>query len=669
MKKSFITILSSFVLLAGVLTSCGETGNSNGGESTNPSTPEVSTPMNPSVPGVPSTQPSVPEVPSVPAQPSTGNPSIGTPSTGENPSPSVPDQPSVQPSTSDQPSVPDVPEVEHHLSIVSTAESYKVGDGAATLTAQLEAGDNAVLTDVVWDVSELNGIGQILELPDDHADKADYRRFFVPGKYGNGKVIVTAKADGKDVRAEISLFVDVKEYKDISTAEQFVELISRTGTIQDNYRLTANIDLGGMIVNGRPNESYFQGVLNGNGYTVKNFVVKNESGAETDKATGLFYVFQGTVMNLHFQGTIDSAGFSGILAKEAGENALIENCLFEVTHLRHPETAGWEASYDWTWSRNGAIVSVMNGKSKLKNCVTSLNVGDSGGICFPFAAYTWNGTHTFENLYTNIARDYENPNYQTFAPGGGVETPAGTVINVEHTPFETTPASAYDTLDTSIWNLEDNKMPTLKHFGEEASTLEVKLTASVDKKVLSMAGEKTATIQTELKYSEETPTAYSYTTNPADVSAIADITNNNDGTFTITGLGAGEFDITVSAEVAGSSMTANALHITVQEGAIEVKQINFVNTAFYGDQFVTVHWNSDEERALLASAKGKEYTVVGYDASGEEIHNFTTSWWDMPDVGDFANLQVGLNQTGKTISSYKFTFTTADGTNFVGVIE
>ncbi len=664
MKKKFITILSSLVLLAGVLTSCDETGNSNGDSVTPP------------VSEVPSSQPSAPEVPSTPEQPSTGKPSTGAPSAGENPSTNVPDQPSAQPSIPDQPSVqpsvPDVP-VEHHLSIVSTAESYKVGDGAATLTAQLEAGDKAVLTDVAWDVSELNEIGQVLELPKDHPDKADYRRFFVPAKFGSGKISVTAKADGKEVRAEIALFVDVKEYKDISTAEQFVELISRKGTIQDNYRLTTNIDLGGMIVNGRVNESYFQGVLNGNGYTVKNFVVKNDSNdldKEPDKATGLFYMFQGTLMNLHLQGTIDSAAFSGIVAKEANTNAVIENCLFEVTHLRNSENDEWADGYDWTWSRNGAIVAVMNGKSKLKNCVTSLNVGKSGAICLPFAAYTWNGEHTFENLYTNIAKDNENPNYQTFYPEQGtIATPSGTVINVKHTPFETTPASAYDTLDASIWNLEDNKMPTLKHFGENALTLDAKLTASVDHKVLSMAGEKVATIQAELKYSEDTPSAYSYTTDPEDVSAIADITNNNDGTFTVTGIAAGEFDITISAEVGESSLTSNTLHITVQEGEIEVKQINFVNTNFYGDQFVTVHWNSDEERALLASAKGREYTVVGYDDSGEGVHNFTTSWMDMPDAGDFANLQVGLNQTGKTLSSYKFTFTTADGTTFIGVIE
>lgn len=664
MKKKIITILSSFVLLAGVLASCDKTGNSSGDSATPP------------VSEVPPSQPSVSETPSVSDKPSTGSPSTVAPSTSETPStgspsteapstsvtPSTSVQTSVPPSISDQPSVPDVPVV-HHLSIVSTAESYKVGDGAATLTAQLDAGDQAVLTDIVWDDSELNGIGQVLELPDDHPDKADYRRFFVPAKFGSGKIVVTAKVDGKEVSAEIALFVDVKEYKDISNAEQFVDLISRTGTIQDNYRLTTNIDLGGMIVNGRVNESYFQGVLNGNGYTVKNFVVKNESSTETDKATGLFYVFQGTMMNLHLQGTIDSVGFSGIVAKEAGENAVIENCLFEVTHLRHPENAGWEASYDWTWSRNGAIVSVMNGKSKLKNCVTSLNVGESGAICFPFAAYTWNGEHTFENLYTNVAKDETNPNYQTFAPGGGVATPAGTVTNVNHTPFETTPASAYDTLDESIWNLEDNKMPTLKHFGEAAATLDAKLVASVNHKVLSMAGEKTATIQTELKYSEETPSAYSYTTDPEDVSAIASITNNNDGTFTVTGIAAGEFDITISADVGESSLTSNTLHITVQEGEIEIKRITFTLVEFYGEHYAKLNWSTPEDKTLLDSAKGNTYTVVGYDASGTEASRKESNFWDL--AAEFVNLYVETIN----LDRYEITFVDAAGDTFIGVIE
>lgn len=38
--------------------------------------------------------------------------------------------------------------------------------------------------------------------------------------------------------------------------------------------------------------------------------------------------------------------------------------------------------------------------------------------------------------------------------------------NINHTPFDSTLASAYTTLDSSIWTLEDNKMPVLAHDSE-----------------------------------------------------------------------------------------------------------------------------------------------------------------------------------------------------------
>lgn len=273
--------------------------------------------------------------------------------------------------------------------------------------------------------------------------------------------------EGENVVKAVFVAKETPSYKAISTAEQLIELLSKQGEITETYHLEKNIDLGGKVINGRANESVFNGILDGQGHSITNFVVKNDAtttGDDLDKATGLFHVVTGTVKNLHLKGTIDSAGFSGLLCKEIkSDTGLIENCLFEATNLR--------STTDWTWCRNGVIASTINEKATIKNCVTNLDAGSTGAMCFPFIAYTWNGKQTFEHLYSNIPEDKQYPNYYPFSPDGTCADSKGTMTDVTYTPFAETPASKY-ALDKTVWNLVDNKMPTLKHFGETAVTVQ-----------------------------------------------------------------------------------------------------------------------------------------------------------------------------------------------------
>ena len=510
-----------------------------------------------------------------------------------------------------------------NLSITSDKQSYKEGDGAAVLQATF--GDAQVEgATYVWDGTDAKDVGVINPYTDDES-----KQYFTPTNVGKGTVKVTATVDGKEYKASLNITVeaDYTKYTEIKTADAMVELLNKQDAINGKYCLGANIDLGGMQVNGRANNSIFVGTIDGRGYTLSNFVVKNDSSQETDKATGLFWQYQGVLRNIHIKGTIDAAGFSGLLAKEvSGPQARITDCLFEAKNV--------QTGVDWTWGRNGVIASTLQNEAKVENVVTNLDATDA--MCMPFFAYSWTGTQVMKNAYTNIAHDTQNENYKPFNPEGR-DISTQVMENINHTPFDSTLASAYTTLDSSIWTLEDNKMPVLAHDSEAPEKLEAKLTASADTTSLSMKedGTKTATITTSLKYSTETLSDYSYTLDPSDASVIS-VTNNNDGTFGITAVAAGEATVSVSAKLGDKTLTAEAITFTVKsadapkyeipDGAFVIKDVATFKTVF---------------------DKGAAYTTRNFylsndiDLTGDELTTTKMMWM----AGEFSGIFEGQGHT------------------------
>lgn len=510
-----------------------------------------------------------------------------------------------------------------NLSITSDKQSYKEGDGAAVLQATF--GDVQVEgATYVWDGTDAKDIGVVNPFADDES-----KQYFTPTNVGKGTVKVTATVDGKEYKASLNITVeaDYTKYTEIKTADAMVELLNKKDAINGKYCLGANIDLGGMQVNGRANNSIFVGTIDGRGYTLSNFVVKNDSSLETDKATGLFWQYQGVLRNIHIKGTIDSAGFSGLLAKEVcGPQAKITDCLFEAKNV--------QTGVDWTWARNGVIASTLQNEAKVENVVTNLDATDA--MCLPFFAYSWTETQVMKNAYTNIAHDTQNENYKPFNPNGG-DISAQVMENINHTPFDSTLASAYTTLDSSVWTLEDNKMPVLAHDSEAPEKLEAMLIASADTTSFSMKedGTKTATITTSLKYSTETLSDYSYTLDPSDASVIS-VTNNNDGTFGITAVAAGEATVSVSAKLGDKTLTAEAITFTVKsadapkyeipDGAFEIKDVATFKTVF---------------------DKGAAYTTRNFylssdiDLTGDELTTTQMMWM----AGEFSRIFEGQGHT------------------------
>ena len=510
-----------------------------------------------------------------------------------------------------------------NLSITSDKQSYKEGDGAAVLQATF--GDDQVEgATYVWDGTDAKDVGVVNPFADD-----DSKQYFTPTNVGKGTVKVTATVNGKEYKASLNITVeaDYTKYTEIKTADAMIELLNKKDTVNGKYCLGANIDLGGMQVNGRANNSIFVGTLDGRGYTLSNFVVKNDSSLETDKATGLFWMYQGVLRNIHIKGTIDTAGFSGLLAKEvSGPQAKITDCLFEAKNV--------QTGVDWTWARNGVIASTLQNEAKVENVVTNLDATDA--MCLPFFAYSWTGTQVMKNAYTNIAHDTQNENYKPFNPEGR-DISAQVMENINHTPFDSTLASAYTTLDSSIWTLEDNKMPVLAHDSEAPEKLEAKLTASADTTSLSMKedGTKTATITTSLKYSTETLSDYSYTLDPSDASVIS-VTNNNDGTFGITAVAAGEATVSVSAKLGDKTLTAEAITFTVKsadapkyeipDGAFEIKDVATFKTVF--------------DKGAAYSTRNF-YLSADIDLTGDELTTTQMMWM----AGEFSGIFEGQGHT------------------------
>ena len=510
-----------------------------------------------------------------------------------------------------------------NLSITSDKQSYKEGDGAAVLQATF--GDDQVEgATYVWDGTDAKDVGVVNPFADD-----DSKQYFTPTNVGKGTVKVTATVNGKEYKASLNITVeaDYTKYTEIKTADAMIELLNKKDTVNGKYCLGANIDLGGMQVNGRANNSIFVGTLDGRGYTLSNFVVKNDSSLETDKATGLFWMYQGVLRNIHIKGTIDAAGFSGLLAKEvSGPQAKITDCLFEAKNV--------QTGVDWTWARNGVIASTLQNEAKVENVVTNLDATDA--MCLPFFAYSWTGTQVMKNAYTNIAHDTQNENYKPFNPEGH-DISAQVMENINHTPFDSTLASAYTTLDSSIWTLEDNKMPVLAHDSEAPEKLEAKLTASADTTSLSMKedGTKTATITTSLKYSTETLSDYSYTLDPSDASVIS-VTNNNDGTFGITAVAAGEATVSVSAKLGDKTLTAEAITFTVKsadapkyeipDDAFEIKDIATFKTVF--------------DKGAAYSTRNF-YLSSDIDLTGDELTTAKMMWM----AGEFSGIFEGQGHT------------------------
>ena len=177
---------------------------------------------------------------------------------------------------------------------------------------------------------------------------------------------------------------DWQEYIKISTADEFVDIGNDRGSWNNNYVLTANIDL-----NGRTDVSpigrnfgndpvYFTGRFSGNGFTISNVNI-NRPYTSTDLSqnsyTGIFGCNNGVIINLGVEGSISGYYYVGGICGSNEADGVVYGCSFAGT-INAQQYAGGICGSNNQYNTTG--------DGKISNCYAIADVSahaNAGGVC------------------------------------------------------------------------------------------------------------------------------------------------------------------------------------------------------------------------------------------------------------------------------------------------
>lgn len=257
---------------------------------------------------------------------------------------------------------------------------------------------------------------------------------------------------------------DYSTYTEIATKEDFMSKIinAPSPNLTGKYYLSADIDLGGEKIDGFVKALNLSGTLDGKGHTLSNFEIISTDKDKANSALIQSVSSTGRISNLHVIGTIGQQGAGwGTATLVNVHSGLIENCLVETKQEYNQGSDGW-------FPFNASICGVLKEESIIRNCVVNVTSScEAAGVNMAIAAYPAGGseglkaqtTQTFKvsNVYTN------QPESSTLGSvwewGSPIEDKSSVYCSIN---FANTAASKYDALDETVWNLVDNKMPTLK---------------------------------------------------------------------------------------------------------------------------------------------------------------------------------------------------------------
>jgi len=395
------------------------------------------------------------------------------------------------------------------------------------------------------------------------------------------EVEVTCGSETIKVTREIEIKKNDALYTKISTPDDFVEKVL-TAT-EGRFELGANLDLGGMDTDAVSAGVTFNGILDGNGYTIKNF---NANPGSDGTHGGLWaYLGSGLITNLHLIGEENQTnGFGGLIAGEMQDKALVDNCLVEVT-----STVVTGDDFDWTWCRSGGVAGVLRGE--IRNSVL-VNAGENLQVLTgaPYAGTS--GRHAITNIYSNVSETATIP----FIPDPNQDWCGNAVVTDGHydVVFSDSKASDYN-LDSSVWTLADGKMPALAHDGEDAVISTPSVSAKASKTSLIVGSGVTSEITINVKNAGESAVSYGYTTSDDfDTYATASLTDN---VITISPVAAGSVTITPNATVDGTLLTADPITITIKaqdeggDGDLWDPEFTFVKA--YNDNYVMLGYKTN----------------------------------------------------------------------------
>lgn len=134
------------------------------------------------------------------------------------------------------------------------------------------------------------------------------------------------------------------EYMEIATKEQYCDILQKVNAqekeyIYQNYELKNDIDMNGMVIQpfGKQENSAFQGIFNGNGYKIYNFIIEDKEA----EYIGFFgYLKNAKVINLSIDGFVKGkknvGGFAGLI-----QESFIHSCNVKVTLQGKAAIAGF----------------------------------------------------------------------------------------------------------------------------------------------------------------------------------------------------------------------------------------------------------------------------------------------------------------------------------------
>ncbi len=331
-------------------------------------------------------------------------------------------------------------------------------NNSITLKAVVTNKNNGTVT-YKWAASN-KGIGAFNKTTSEEAT-------FTGKNIGETEITLTCVIDGVEVSDSVTITV-IKNTSDavkISTADEFKTSLLVSGRLDKDYILTADIDLGGYKIDGYKNAATFAGTLNGNGHKVSNFEIISSEPQHANSAMWKNIDGEAVIENVEFDGKIgvDGIGWgSAILGNVV--SGTIKNCLFQTEQTYNNGSDSW-------FPFGGTIAGVLKESAVLEDCVVTVS-GEGKDVNMAFAIYPAGGstsdgtnagfapstqTFTCTGLYTSqsAALAYGS----AWEWGGPIEDKTGIHCAID---FTTAPASTYADLDATVWDLQDNKMPTLK---------------------------------------------------------------------------------------------------------------------------------------------------------------------------------------------------------------
>lgn len=454
------------------------------------------------------------------------------------------------------------------------------------------------------------------------------------------EVEVTCGSETIKVTREIEIKKNKALYTTISTPDDFFEKVL-TAT-EGRFELGANLDLGGRNTDAVAAGVTFNGILDGNGHTIKNF----NANPGSDGTHGGLWAFLGSglVTNLHLIGEENQTkGFGGLIAGEMQDKSLVDNCLVEVT-----STVATGDDFDWTWCRSGGVAGVLRGE--IRNSVL-VNAGENLQVLTgaPYAGTS--GRHAMTNIYSNVAENATVP----FIPDPNQDWCGNAIVTDCRfdVAFSDGKASDYN-LDSSVWTLVDGKTPALAHDGEDAVISAPSVSAKASKTSLVVGSGTTSEIIINVRNAGGSVVSYGYTTSDDfDTYATASLVDN---VIEISPIAAGSVTITPNATVDGNLLTADPITITIktqEEGGEEdLWDPEFTFVKAYNDNYVMLGYKTNpfdnaydfsyfvldhsEEHLTWHNKDGENYQFfIGTNAPGTYTLTFYNSNNDAYAEGSF----------------------------------